>query len=81
MTDAYKSYFDSMPCFLSVQNRELRIIDANSRFREKFGDFEGRQDEEGDGDLGIRLPGRMRVIVRADSGRMGGSGHFGRLSG
>ncbi len=42
MDDAYKSYFDSMPCFLSVQNRDLRIIDANNRFQQKFGDFKGR---------------------------------------
>jgi PAS domain S-box-containing protein len=42
MNDAYKSYFDSMPCFLTVQSRDLCIIDANARFREKFGEFDGR---------------------------------------
>lgn len=42
MDNVYQSYFDSMPCFLTVQDRDLRIVDANSRFREKFGEFEGR---------------------------------------
>jgi PAS domain S-box-containing protein len=31
-----------MPCYLSVQDRELRVIDGNNRLREDFGDFEGR---------------------------------------
>ncbi|MBD3298602.1 MAG: PAS domain-containing protein [candidate division Zixibacteria bacterium] len=39
---AYKQYFDSMPCFLTVQDRNLRVIDANARFEEKFGDYRGR---------------------------------------
>ncbi len=43
MDNDYQSYFDSMPCFLTVQNRDLQIIEANSRFREKFGEFDGRQ--------------------------------------
>jgi PAS domain S-box-containing protein len=38
----YKEYFDSMPCFLTVQDRDFRIIDANSRFVDNFGEFEGR---------------------------------------
>jgi len=42
MDNVYQSYFESMPCFLTVQNRNLQIVDANSRFREKFGEFEGR---------------------------------------
>jgi len=31
-----------MPCYLTVQDRELRIVDANQRFRSDFGQFEGR---------------------------------------
>lgn len=38
----YRQVFDSMPCFLSIQDRDFRIIDANQRFRQHFGDFEGR---------------------------------------
>jgi PAS domain S-box-containing protein len=38
----YRSYFDSMPCYLTVQDRNYRIVDANRRFREEFGDWEGR---------------------------------------
>ncbi len=42
MDNAYRRYFDAMPCYLTVQDRGFRIIDANRRFREDFGDFEGR---------------------------------------
>ncbi len=38
----FEQYFDSMPCFLSVQDRDFRIITANNRFVEGFGDFAGR---------------------------------------
>lgn len=42
MDHLYRQYFDSMPCFLSVQDRNLRIIEVNRSFREAFGDYEGR---------------------------------------
>ena len=42
MENPYRRYFDAMPCYLTVQDSELRIIDANQRFREDFGDFEDR---------------------------------------
>jgi PAS domain S-box-containing protein len=42
MNDAYRHYFDAMPCYLTVQDRDLRLLDANRRFREHFGDIEGR---------------------------------------
>jgi PAS domain S-box-containing protein len=38
----YRQIFRAMPCFLSVQDRDFRILDANERFRRHFGDFEGR---------------------------------------
>jgi PAS domain S-box-containing protein len=38
----YARLFQTMPCYLTVQDRDLRIIEANERFREDFGDFEGR---------------------------------------
>jgi len=38
----YKSYFDLMPCYLTVQDRDLRVIEANARFRKDFGEFEDR---------------------------------------
>jgi PAS domain S-box-containing protein len=41
-TDTYKEYFDSMPCYLSVQDRDLKIIEANARFIKNFGDPTGR---------------------------------------
>lgn len=42
MEAPHRQYFDAMPCYLTVQDRDFRIIDANRRFREDFGDFEGR---------------------------------------
>ena len=42
MTDTYKDYFDSMPCYLSVQDRDLKIIEANELFVKNFGDPSGR---------------------------------------
>lgn len=42
MEDSYHRYFDVMPCYLTVQDRDFRIIDANQRFREDFGDYEDR---------------------------------------
>jgi PAS domain S-box-containing protein len=38
----YREIFEAMPCFLSVQDRDFKIVDANERFRRFFGDFEGR---------------------------------------
>ncbi|MFC1530520.1 PAS domain-containing protein [Gemmatimonadota bacterium] len=38
----YFQYFAEMPGYVTVQDRDFRIIVANKRFREDFGDFEGR---------------------------------------
>ena len=42
MENPYALYFDAMPCYLTVQGRGFRLIDANRRFREDFGDIEDR---------------------------------------
>jgi PAS domain S-box-containing protein len=42
MEDLDHQYLDAMPCYLSVQDRTLRIVAGNRRFREDFGEFEGR---------------------------------------
>jgi PAS domain S-box-containing protein len=42
MKDSYQNYFESMPCFLTVQDRDFQIISANKRFEQEFGDYEGR---------------------------------------
>ncbi len=42
MAELYKQYFDSLPCYLTVQDRDFRIVEANHRFRKDFGDIEGR---------------------------------------
>jgi PAS domain S-box-containing protein len=33
----YHLLFDDVPCYISVQNRDLKIVNANRRFREDFG--------------------------------------------
>jgi len=38
----YKQYFEAIPGYLTVQNRDLKIVTANNRFKIDFGDFEGR---------------------------------------
>ncbi len=38
----YREIFEEMPCILSVQDREFRIVDANKRFKMFFGDHQGR---------------------------------------
>lgn len=40
--NTYQTYFDSMPCYVTVQNRDLQVIDANKKFVHDFGEFEGR---------------------------------------
>jgi signal transduction histidine kinase len=39
----YARWRDVMPCLLSVQDRNLRIIDSNDRFRSSFGDRDGER--------------------------------------
>lgn len=38
----YRQIFEAMPCILSIQDRDFKIIKANDRFRSFFGDWEGR---------------------------------------
>ncbi len=38
----YEEYFESMPSYLTVQDRDFRIVKANKRFRNDFGDPAGR---------------------------------------
>ncbi|HEY3353973.1 MAG TPA: ATP-binding protein [Polyangia bacterium] len=34
----YRTLFDEVPCYISVQDRALRLVDANRQFRTDFGD-------------------------------------------
>jgi len=40
--DIYKKYFDSIPSYLTIQDKNLRLLDANKKFQDEFGDIEGR---------------------------------------
>jgi len=42
MDDIYKKYFDSIPSYLTIQDKNLRLLDANKKFRDDFGEIEGR---------------------------------------
>jgi PAS domain S-box-containing protein len=42
MDDIYKKYFDSMPSYLTIQDKDLRLLDANKKFKDEFGEIEGR---------------------------------------
>ena len=42
MEHRFQKYFEALPCYLTVQDAEFRIVDANERFRKDFGDWEGR---------------------------------------
>jgi len=43
MGDLYRQYFGAMPCYLTVQDRDFKIVDANDRFRRDFGEPDGRR--------------------------------------
>jgi len=57
MNDRYRQYFEEMPCYLSVHDRQYRIIDANRRFREDFGNRIGEPCHEVYKGLGEVCPG------------------------
>jgi PAS domain S-box-containing protein len=38
MADRHEQYFEEMPCYLSIHDKDFRIIEANRRFREDFGE-------------------------------------------
>ncbi len=38
----FRRYFDAMSGYVTVQDRDFRIIDANQRFSDDFGDWKGR---------------------------------------
>jgi PAS domain S-box-containing protein len=42
MEELDRLYFDALPCYLSVQDRGYRVVAANRRFRDDFGDPDGR---------------------------------------
>jgi PAS domain S-box-containing protein len=41
-TDLYKNYFESMPCYLTVQDKNLHLVAANQKFQKEFGKIDGR---------------------------------------
>lgn len=42
MEDSYKQYFNSIPSYLTIQDKDLNLLDANIKFRNEFGDIKGR---------------------------------------
>jgi signal transduction histidine kinase len=37
----YEEFFRAAPCYISVQDKDLRIVEANRAFEEEFGDYAG----------------------------------------
>lgn len=37
----YQQLFDEAPCYISIQDHDLNVVDANRRFKEDFGSFLG----------------------------------------
>ena len=42
MENPFRQYFNALPCYVTVQDRDLRIIEANQRFLEDFGTYKGK---------------------------------------
>ena len=42
MDESYKQYFNSIPSYLTIQDKDLHLLDANIKFRKEFGDIKGR---------------------------------------
>ena len=40
--DVYRNYFDEMPVLLTIHDRDLKILDSNRHFRDRFGDATGK---------------------------------------
>jgi PAS domain S-box-containing protein len=38
----YQQYFDAMPCYVTVQDRDFKVLAANARFLKDFGDHRNR---------------------------------------
>ncbi|MBN2321875.1 MAG: PAS domain-containing sensor histidine kinase [Acidobacteria bacterium] len=38
----YRQYFEAMPCYVTVQDRDFKVMTANTRFVKDFGNFTGR---------------------------------------
>lgn len=60
---------DIMPCYLSVQDRELRIVSINERFREAFGDRVGEHCYEVYKDRTSPCPG-CPVLLTFEDGKI-----------
>lgn len=41
MNAIYRRYFEELPCYVTVQDRDFRIVESNKRFKEDFGDGAG----------------------------------------
>lgn len=42
MDEIYKKYFDSVPGYLTIQDKDLHLLEANKKFKQDFGEIEGR---------------------------------------
>ncbi len=40
--EKYRMLYNVVPCYISVQNKDLVVIDANTKFKEEFGDYRNK---------------------------------------
>jgi len=77
----YKNYFEMMPAYLTILDRDLRIVEANRRFRRDFGDFEGRYCYQVNRNRSERCETCPAERTFRDGQRHGIEEHFKNLSG
>ncbi len=77
----YKNYFEMMPAYLTILDRDLKIVEANRRFRRDFGDFEGRQCFQVNRHRSERCENCPAERTFRDGQRHGIEEHFKNLSG
>lgn len=42
MDEIYKKYFDSVPSYLTIQDKDFHLLDANQKFKNDFGNIDNR---------------------------------------
>ena len=74
--ERYRHLFEEVPCYITIQDRDLRIVEANRRFREDFGESVGQQVPPG-----LHAPDRTVRPLRGEGNVSGRTGPSDRGSG
>ena len=77
----YEQFFEVMPAYLTILDRDLRVIAANQRFRKDFGEYEGRRCYEINRHRSERCPECPAALTFRDGLRHGIEEQFKKISG